>query len=358
MTNKTVLMVGGGTAGHIYPMFSVAKILEEDGWKVNFVGASERDKKLAGDQYPFFRVSAGKFRRYFDLANFIDLFKIPVGIIQSLIIIARVKPRVVFIKGGYVGVPVAMAAKLAGVPIVLHESDSIMGLANRYVARSAKSICLGFPKNLYPKKIQTKSIYTGVPVRNEFKTLGKPKKNETKVILIIGGSQGAVSLNELMKTILLSLLENFEIYHSTGSKWLHQSYELLASFPPAIASRYHPFEHFGKDLPGIMAQSDIVVSRAGANTIAELSFLRKPAILVPLNGSASDHQRKNAQALKSLEVCEMVEESDGAEAIKQKIIDLIKNESKMEQFKKAIGEFGVSSSDVKIAEAIEKAGER
>lgn len=358
MTNKTILMVGGGTAGHIYPLFGVAKILAESGWKISLVGSSERDKKLAGNDYTFYQISAGKLRRYFDLANLIDLFKIPVGIIQSLIIIGKTKPAVVFIKGGYVGVPVALAARLAGVPIVLHESDSIMGLANRFVARFARSICVGFPIKYYPKKIQSKAIFIGVPVRDEFQAQSKNVKNNLKVILIIGGSQGAVSLNELMLSILPSLLESFEIYHSTGSNWLHRSYELLASFPPLVANRYHPFEHFGKDLPKIMAQADIVISRAGANTIAELSYLEKPTILVPLPGSASDHQKNNAQILASLGACEIIEESQGANLIKQKITELAKDQEKLDRLKKAIGEFGVKDSGIQIAKIVEREGER
>lgn len=250
---------------------------------------------------PFKGIMCGKLRRYFSFQNFLDFFKVPVGILQSYKIIRRFKPNVVFCKGGYVSFPVAIGAWMARVPVILHESDVVPGLANRMTAIFAKKICVSFGESesyFSRKKVEL----TGVPIRRDL-LHGKARKGrnltgfekDLPVVLVMGGSQGAAFLNGLVWNNLKRLLSKYQVAHICGKDNLDAS--ILKGISSDLAVHYKAFEFIGEELKDVYALADIVVTRSGAMTLAELGVMKKPAILVPLGteGSRGD-QIDNAKA--------------------------------------------------------------
>lgn len=239
-----------------------------------------------------YAIKAGKLRRYASLKNIIDAIKIPIGFMQSLKIIAEFKPDIVFSKGGYVAVPVCYAAWVKGVPVVIHESDVIPGLATRLTARIAEKICLGWEetKHTIPAALNGKTHITGIPVRKDIargaaararKTTGFTKN--LPVTLVMGGSLGAAHINETAREALTELLKKTQIIHITGTgKKLSPG-----TVAPALGPRYFQTEFITKELPDFYKIANLVVSRAGAGTCAELDILGKPNILIPLGSDAS-----------------------------------------------------------------------
>lgn len=244
--------------------------------------------------YRFQAISCGKLRRYFSLKNFFDGFRTIAGIIQSMMIIRRFKPEIIFCKGGYVSLPVALAGAILGKPVVIHESDLKMGLANKIAARGARAICVSFPETAELMRKDKRVVFTGNPVRAELKdgnrskgfrftglTEGKP------VILVMGGSQGADFINDLIAKNLLDLLKHYQLVQVWGKgKMPHQ---------PDLKG-YFACEYLGAELKDIYAISDLIISRAGANSLAEIEYLGKPAILIPLLKGSRGDQIENAES--------------------------------------------------------------
>lgn len=255
-------------------------------------GGTEKQLVLA-EGLKFEEVFCGKLRRYFSWENFGDFLKIPVGVIQSLVKLWRFKPQVVFSKGGYVSVPVCVAAFVLRIPIIVHESDLRPGLANRIVFKLAKKVCLSFEESrrFYD---QAKVVVTGTPIRsrvlNGDKNVAKDVsglKGERPVLLIMGGSQGAAQINALVEEILPELLERFEVIHMRGKGNLRADLE---------SEGYRQFEFLARELCDFYALADIVVSRGGANSLAELAILKKKAVILPLGTAASrGDQIENAE---------------------------------------------------------------
>ena len=255
------------------------------------------------DGVPYDSVKSGKLRRYFDWRNLLDISGFVFGIFQSLVIVYDFKPDVVFCKGGYASLPVAIAAWIWRKKIIVHESDSIIGLANRQAANFAKIVATGFPVENYPEKLRAKMVFTGNPVRSEFLSL----KNEAKqsilgldkkipTILVTGGSQGARAINNAVFETLGKILNKYQLIHQVGSLDYSVAKNKLETLPEKLKNNYQIFE-FSSDMPRLMHFADVVVARAGANTFAELAVFGKPSILIPLPNSAADHQRCNAKAL-------------------------------------------------------------
>lgn len=313
-----IAIVGGGTGGHITPALAVAEVLKKD-HIIWFVGSSNgpEGEIIRRLHYPFYGIAAGKLRRYASWDNVVDLFRVAFGFFQSLGLFIRQRPDVLFAKGGYVTVPAVYAAALIGIPVVAHESDVVMGLANRLVFSKAKIMCTGFPESAYPAAIRTKLRFTGNPVRSIFRQ-GIPTKLETMreldfslrrpVVLILGGSQGAQPINTLIWSRLPELLELTQVIHLTGSSHYKEAVSVYDHLSPKLQKRYQPFGFVGEELPAYMAVADIVISRASANVTAELAALRKPMILLPLPGAAADHQRANARLYKKKQAAVVVEE--------------------------------------------------
>ncbi|MBF0430134.1 MAG: undecaprenyldiphospho-muramoylpentapeptide beta-N-acetylglucosaminyltransferase [Fibrobacteria bacterium] len=283
--DKLIVLTGGGTAGHVLPNLAIVKKLHEDGWKTVYIGSQKGiEKELVGNSMPYFSILTGKLRRYFDLQNFSDVFRVIIGTIQAFFLLRKIKPRVLFSKGGFVSVPVTVAAKWLKVPVILHESDITPGLANRISIRFAKKICTAFPEtgDYLPEGV---AEYTGIPVRSELFTGNRERglsfcgfNGKKPILLITGGSLGAENLNRIVRKTINPLIEQFDIIHICGNGKIDASIYL---------NGYRQFEFIKSELPDIMAIADIVVSRAGANTLFELLALKKPHFLVPLSERVS-----------------------------------------------------------------------
>lgn len=247
------------------------------------------DQELVGaTEIPFKAIQTGKLRRYFAWENFVDPFRLVAGFFQSLYHVGRFKPDAVFVKGGFVSVPVALAAYALRKPIVLHESDSVMGLSNRLISRMARSVCVGFPLD---PSADEKLVFTGNPVRRSI-LAGDPEKGykltgfkpDKPVLLVWGGSQGAKQIN-LMLSRSFNQLKGFQIIHVTGK----------GKQTKLSGSNYKQFEYLGEELKDIYAITNLVVSRSGANSLYELALMQKPSVLVPLKSAAHNHQQINAE---------------------------------------------------------------
>ena len=306
----TVAFTGGGTGGHIYPGLAVADALrtlyEKEGKKVSilWIGSSSgMDKKIVesatgSDGKPpvdvFYGVPSGKLRRYFSLQNVIDVFKIILGCICSFFILIKNRPSFIFSKGGFVSVPPCFAAKLLKIKVFTHECDYTPGLATRINSRFASKILLSYKETagFFPLRLKSKTEAVGNPVRPVFynaepeagmKFLNLERK-ELPVLLVMGGSLGARQINELVYKKLDWLCSHFIVVHQTGDKnFSDAAFEKT----PAIEKNYHPYPFIYSEMPHVMALSDIVLSRAGANSIWECAVLAKPMILIPLTGAGT-----------------------------------------------------------------------
>ena len=282
-----IVLTGGGTAGHVNPNIALLPALAKRGYAVHYIGSYagiERDLIISCD-VPYYGISSGKLRRYFDLKNATDLFRIAKGLGEATVLLRRIKPDIVFSKGGFVVVPVALAARILNIPVVIHESDITPGLANRLIMPFAKSVCVSFPETLkhIPKD---KGVLTGSPIRASLwegraqegkKICGFDNLPAKPIIMIMGGSQGAIAINQHIFAILPKLLTRFHVIHLCGKGNIKE--------PPSPG--YAPFEYVQDQLPHLLAAADMVVSRAGANTIFELLALNKPNLLIPLSKAAS-----------------------------------------------------------------------
>ena len=261
--SKKIVLTGGGTAGHITPNIALLPELEKAGYEVFYIGSYDgMEKRLMADYHiPYYGIATGKFRRYFDLKNFSDPFRVLKGFSEARKILKELQPDVVFSKGGFVSVPVVRAAASLKIPCVIHESDMTPGLANKLCIPVARKVCCNFPETLKSLPAE-KSIHSDKPV-----------------LMIIGGSLGSAVINQSVREALPKLLDDFQIVHICGKDKIDN---LLLKTPG-----YKQFEYVKDDLKDIFAMADIVVSRAGANAICELLALKKPNLLIPLSAGAS-----------------------------------------------------------------------
>ncbi len=298
---KTILLTGGGTAGHVSPHFALIPKLLQDGWTIHYAGTKDGIERsliepLGGVTYHV--ISSGKLRRYFSVKNFTDPFRVMAGAAQALALVGRLRPSVVFSKGGFVSVPVVAAAGLRGVPVILHESDMTPGLANRMSVRFAKKVCTSFPETaaMIPGG---KGEYTGTPLRPEL-FLGDRSRaltwlsftDQAPVLLVTGGSLGAQAVNKCLREALPLLLPRFQVVHLCGKGNMDESLSHLKG--------YRQFEYMKERMADCYAVADVVLSRAGSNTLTELIALRKPALFIPYPRSASrGEQEKNARSMEA-----------------------------------------------------------
>ena len=308
---KKIVLTGGGTAGHVTPNIALLPSLKEAGYEVSYIGSYEGiEKKLIEEMgIKYYGISSGKLRRYKSLKNLSDPFRVIKGFGQALSLMRKIKPDIVFSKGGFVSVPVVLAAGISKIPAIIHESDMTPGLANKIAMRSAVKICCNFPEtlNFLPKE---KAVLTGSPIRAELLSGNKEAglalcgfNTEKPVIMIVGGSTGAVRVNEAVRKILPSLLEKFQVVHLCGKGKTDETLNNTAG--------YVQFEYINKELRDLFAMCDIVISRAGANAICELLALKKPNLLIPLSANASrGDQILNARSFKQQGYSSMLEEED------------------------------------------------
>lgn len=289
------VMAGGGTGGHIFPALAVADaLLEGDGESVAWIGSRSRsDRRLVeGRGIPYFAIPAGKLRRYFSLRNALDVFNIAGGVLASLAILLRLRPEVLFSKGGFVSVPPALAAWLLRIPVVSHECDLTPGLATRINALLSRAVLVSFPETVpCLGRASARAVVTGNPVRSSIvrgdriqgrRMLGVP--DGRPVLLVTGGSLGAQALNAAVASCRDGLTERCFVVHQRGR---HPG--------PERAPGYFSAPFFSAEYPDLLAAADLVVCRAGANNLSELAALGKPALLVPLPlGSSRGDQIANA----------------------------------------------------------------
>ena len=284
---KRILLTGGGTAGHVTPNIALLPRLRELGYDISYMGSYDGiEKKLITEfRIPYYGISSGKLRRYFDLKNFSDPFKVLKGYGEAVRTMKKLKPDVVFSKGGFVSVPVVLAAKRCKVPCIIHESDMTPGLANKLAIPAAWKVCCNFPETLQylPKD---KAVLSGSPIRQELlhgDALAARRftglTDDKPVILVMGGSLGAAAVNEAVRKILPTLLKDFHVIHLCGKGKLDASLSGL--------SGYVQYEYINEELKDLFALADLVISRAGANSICELLALHKPNLLIPLSAAAS-----------------------------------------------------------------------
>lgn len=306
---KRIILTGGGTAGHVTPNIALLPRLKELDYDVQYIGSFDGiEKKLIEElSIPYYGIASGKLRRYFDPKNFSDPFKVIKGYFQARKLMKRLKPDVIFSKGGFVAVPVVLAAKHRHIPVIIHESDMTPGLANKLSIPSADKICCNFPETLSHLP-EGKAFLTGSPIRQELLsgnklaalkfcgfTANKP------VLLIIGGSLGSAAVNAAIRNILPQLLKTFQVIHLCGKDKIDESLKNMEG--------YVQYEYIKQELADLFALADVVVSRAGANAICELLALRKPNLLIPLSAAASrGDQILNAASFKRQGFSEVLEE--------------------------------------------------
>lgn len=284
---KKIVLTGGGTAGHVTPNIALLPKLRELSYDISYIGSYHGIEKdlIEAMNVPYYGISSGKLRRYLDLKNLSDPFKVVKGLGQSLRLLRKLKPDIVFSKGGFVSVPVVLAAKLCHIPVIIHESDITPGLANKIAIPAAKKVCCNFPETLKYLP-EDKAILTGSPIRQELLS-GKAEHaksychftSDKPVLLVIGGSTGSKVINDAIRAQLPTLLKDYQIIHLCGKGNLDDSH--------MGTEGYAQFEYISQQLKDMFALADIVVSRAGANAICELLALHKPNILIPLSAAAS-----------------------------------------------------------------------
>jgi len=309
MKNKRILFTGGGTAGHVIVNLALIPVFQKEGWEIDYIGSKDGiERKLIGqlDHVTYHPISTGKLRRYMSKENFKDPFKVLKGTMQAWRIIGKRKPQIIFSKGGFVSVPVVLAAKLRGVPAVIHESDYTPGLANKVSIPFAKKILATFPETmqyLHEKNAE----YVGAVIRDELfqgsKEIGLKLCGFTRgkpVLLIMGGSGGSQKINDTVRGSLDQLLSAFQVIHICGE----------GKTDPAIERKgYAQFDYVHDELKDIFAATDFVLSRAGSNAIFEFLALRIPMLLIPLSRQASrGDQIVNAKSFAEKRYARVIEE--------------------------------------------------
>ena len=308
--NPRIIFTGGGTAGHVTPNLPLIEALQHEGWQVDYIGSNEGVEKgiVTALQVPFHGISSGKLRRYFSWQNFLDPFKICLGIGQAYRLMRKLKADVVFSKGGFVAFPVVFAAWLNRIPIIAHESDMSPGLANRLSFPFVDKICVTFAAAKQHFKSPDKVEVTGTPIRPELfhgsKGAGLTWCGFTKdkpCLLVMGGSQGSLKLNSIVRNALPALVKQYQIIHLCGKGKLDASLLHHAD--------YCQLEYASKELADLFAASDVVVSRAGANSVYEILALQKPHLFIPLPLHASrGDQIQNARYFKQQGISQVLDE--------------------------------------------------
>jgi len=311
MKEKRILFTGGGTAGHVIVNLALIPIFQKAGWNIDYIGSHdgiERRLIKSYDYVNYYPISTGKLRRYMSVENLKDPFKVLKGIMQAWQMIGKKEPSVVFSKGGFVSVPVVIAARLRGVPTIIHESDFTPGLANKIAVPFAKQVLTTFPEtsSYLPEK---KTTYIGPVIREELLQGSKEHgfsitgfhKNKP-VLLIMGGSAGSQKINDIVRQSLDELLQSFQIIHICGENNVDHSIQRKG---------YVQFAYVNESLKDIFAITDYVVSRAGANAIFEFLALRIPMLLIPLSLTASrGDQLVNARSFYQKQFAHVLEEEN------------------------------------------------
>ena len=333
MASRKIFFTGGGTAGHVTPNIALIEVLQAEGWHCEYVGSHKGPEMelVSPLRIPFHGIQSGKLRRYFSWQNFIDPLFIVIGCIQSLWLCIRHRPNVVFSKGGFVAVPIVFAAWLCRIPVISHESDITPGLANKLSLPFSRHLCVNFAETMkyLPNRVRDRVVVTGSPLRAGLRSVDPERgrnflnlQTDLPVLFVVGGSLGARAINECIWRNLSWLAEQFEIVHIVGKGNLN-----LSLVEEASAPNYHQFEYLVEQYGDVLACADVVISRAGANSIYELLAFQKRHVLVPLTAAASrGDQLINARIMVDAGVSEVIQEADLGESNLRETIDRLQNQ--------------------------------
>lgn len=368
-----IVLTGGGTGGHFYPLIAVAEelnnIIDEEkliNTKLIYMSDVPYDKRMLDEkEIRFKKVTSGKIRRYFSLLNIIDSFKIVFGTLKALWSVYTDFPDVVFGKGGYASFPVLFAAMFFRIPVVIHESDAVPGRVNKWASKFAKRVAVSFPESIsyFPEKAKKKIAVVGNPVRESLIRLPKEGFSEflqldkgLPVVFILGGSQGSQRINDIVVDMASELVDKYQVIHQCGKNNFKEvegrvSVALLNS---PFKNRYRVFGFLNDSaMKMAAAASDIIISRAGSSAIFEIAAWGKPSILIPLSGSAQDHQRENAYAFARTGASEVVEEKNfSPHVLLSEINRILSQKDQLEEIKKKANQFYKPQAGHQIAREI------
>ncbi|MCX6721482.1 MAG: undecaprenyldiphospho-muramoylpentapeptide beta-N-acetylglucosaminyltransferase [Candidatus Staskawiczbacteria bacterium] len=319
-----ILFTGGGTGGHVFPIVAIVReirrIYPKKDLVFYYMGPKDDFTSILLQQEDFVikTIISGKLRRYFSWQNFVDiLFKIPIGAVQSFFMLLRIKPDLVFSKGGPGSISVTVSARLLKIPVFLHEGDVVPGLSNQRTAKWAKRVFISFEKTEYFDP--DKTIWTGNPIRKEIMEGDKQRAGELfnltfekPIFLVMGGSQGAEAVNDFILRLINDLLKDYEIIHVAGRENVKETQnEAQVMMDKTLDKYYHPVGFLDEEkIKHAYKAADLIISRSGSGSIFEIAAVGKPSILVPLPSSAGDHQSKNAYVYAQTGAAEVLEQQN------------------------------------------------
>lgn len=365
-----VLFTGGGTGGHIMPIVAVAEkvkgILDASNQKADFLfmgSASPFNEVITNAGIPVRIIRAYKMRRYFSIENFTELINLPIGTLQAFYHMFSYMPDVVFSKGGHASFPVVLAAWLFRIPIVIHESDSVAGLANTMAGKMANRVAISFTETAkyFSKK---KTFLTGNPVRQEIFQGDKERaindfglRSDMPTVLVLGGSQGSRKINDIVLEALNKITMRFQVIHQCGIGNFEEVKQHISDFGLTNIQNYHLYPFLSYNLNDAYAVSDLIISRAGANNIAEIINLNKPVVLVPLPNSAGGHQLRNAYYYSSKGAALLLDETNlTPNMLYDVIFGILDNKTKQVQMIRAQRQFMSLNASQVIAEEVVRLG--
>jgi len=366
-----ILLTGGGSGGHFYPIIAVAQSINDEVRKNHlvepklfYIAPEPYNKGLLFDnKITFKRNPAGKFRRYFSLMNLFDIFKTGIGVIKAVWTVFLIYPDVVFGKGGYGSFPALLAAKILRIPVIIHESDSTPGKTNIWAGKFARRVAVSYQEaaSYFPKE---KVAYTGNPIRKEVKNIKTEGAKEflkleegIPTILILGGSLGSQKINDIVVEALPKFVEQFQIIHQTGKK----NYSEIVGRSNAILfrnenrNRYHPFDYLNNiALKMATSEADLIISRAGS-TIFEIAYWGKPSIIIPISDSNGNHQAKNSFAYSRSGAAVVIDEKNLSDSmLYSQSVEILNNEEKRKKMSEAAKGFAKEDASEVIAKEIIK----
>lgn len=365
-----VLLAGGGTGGHVYPLIAVAEKLREIALRdkildmeLFYISDTPYDQSALDDnEIKFQQLLTGKQRTYFALENIFDIFKTFFATIKAVFMVYQIMPDVVFSKGGYPSVPVTLAARFLGIPVIIHESDTVPGRANKMAGKWAKKIAISFREaaDFFPND---KTAFVGHIVRPEVRSPLREGafeylklKSVLPVVYIVGGSQGAKLINDCVLDGLPEMVTRYQVIHQTGTKNFEETKNMADIILKESEGRenYYPFPYLNKLAVRMSAGvANVIVSRAGAASIGEIACWGKPSILIPITKSNGNHQRKNAFSYAETGACVVIEEANLKPHVLLEEIDRITNDPELvKKMAEATKKFVYPDAEEKIAQAI------
>ncbi|MCF7835869.1 MAG: undecaprenyldiphospho-muramoylpentapeptide beta-N-acetylglucosaminyltransferase [Candidatus Marinimicrobia bacterium] len=365
-----ILLTGGGTGGHFYPIIAITEAIydlaeEERLLQPKIILASDKkySKQLTDkEELIFKKIYSGKVRNYFSLLSVFDFFKTILGVLKGIWIVYWSMPDVVFGKGGSVSFPILLAAKIFGIPVIIHESDSVPGKVNKWASKFAERIAISFPESstYLPKG---KTALTGTPVRKSLIGLNREEgveafdlEDNVPTILVLGGSQGSQKINDAVVDISKELVNSFQIIHQCGIKNIKDTEgRIKISLQESLfANRYHVLPYLNdSQMRNAASVANLVISRGGSGSIYEIATWGIPSIIIPLKNSAQDHQKENAYNYARTGAAKVIEEKNLlSQILISEINAILSNKEKQKEMSQAAKDFARTDSAKKIAKEI------